>query len=134
MIHGLAESLIEEKLRRHFLNSEAIRQALACRKRCTHAPASDPCRLAKRSSSFRRVFAFRLYPMASISGAIACCRLSGWERPLIAAVSARRLPKLPLECSIKGSLRFVSDVGGNLRDASRGPLKRSSGHLKAPTS
>jgi hypothetical protein len=36
---------------------------------------------------------------------------------MIAAVSARRLPKLTLEGAIEGSLRFVSDVCRDFRDA-----------------
>ena len=58
----------------------------------------------------------------------------GWQRSMIAAVSARRLPKLPLECAIEGSLRFVSDLGGNFRHTPRGsfqaivrPIEASSG-------
>ena len=51
---------------------------------------------------------------------------------MIAAVSARRLTEFPLECAIEGSLRFVSDLGGDLRHAPRGPLERSSGQLKPP--
>ena len=51
---------------------------------------------------------------------------------MLAAVSAWRLPELPLECAIEGSFRFVSDLGGDFCDAPRSPLERSSGHLKPP--
>ena len=51
---------------------------------------------------------------------------------MIAAVSAWRLPKLTLECAIEGRLRFVSDVGGDFRDASRCLFERSRGQLKPP--
>jgi len=46
---------------------------------------------------------------------------------MIAAVLAWRLPKFTLECAIEGCFRFVSDVGGYFRDASRCPFERSCG-------
>ena len=42
---------------------------------------------------------------------------------MIAPVSAWRLPKLTFECAIEGSFRFVSDVGGDFRNASRCPFE-----------
>ena len=59
-------------------------------------------------------------------------RALGRRSLMLAAVSARRLPKLTLECAIKGRFRFVSDVGGDFRDASRCPFERSRRQLKPP--
>ena len=39
---------------------------------------------------------------------------------MIAAVSAWRLPEFALKCAIEGRLRFVSDVGSDFGDSSRG--------------
>ena len=58
---------------------------------------------------------------------VIACPLDG-RTLMIAAVSAWRLPKLPLECAIEGSLRFVSDLGGDLRHAAR----RSSRAIEQP--
>ena len=44
---------------------------------------------------------------------------------MVAAVSAWRLPKLTLERAIEGRLRFVPDVGGDVRYASRCLFERS---------
>ena len=41
------------------------------------------------------------------------------RRFMIAAVAARRLPKLTLECPIESSFGFVSDIGGDFRHAPR---------------
>ena len=41
----------------------------------------------------------------------------GGQTLMIAAVSARRLPKLSLEGAIESGLGFVSDVSGDFRDA-----------------
>jgi len=51
---------------------------------------------------------------------------------VIDAVSAWGLPKRALECTIEGRFRFVSDVGGDFRDASRSPFERSRRHVKPP--
>jgi hypothetical protein len=49
-------------------------------------------------------------------------------------VSAGRLSKLALKCAIEGSLRFVSDVGGDLRDAPRCTFERPRRQVKPPPS
>jgi hypothetical protein len=46
---------------------------------------------------------------------------------VVVSVSAGRLPELTLECAIESCFRFVSDVGGDVRDASRRPFERSRG-------
>jgi len=51
---------------------------------------------------------------------------------MIAAVPAWRLSKLTLECAIEGSFRFVSDVGGDFRNASRCHFEYSRGQVKPP--
>jgi SAM-dependent methyltransferase len=51
---------------------------------------------------------------------------------VIDAVSARGLPKRALECAIEGRFRFISDLGGDFRDASRSPFERSRRHVKPP--
>ena len=52
---------------------------------------------------------------------------------LIAAVPAWRLPELAFECTTEGRFRFVPDVSGNIRDASRRSLERSGSQLKPPS-
>src|SRR2546429_9930641 len=49
---------------------------------------------------------------------------------MIAAVSAWRFPKLPLECAMESRLRFVSDVCRDFRDAPRRTFERPCGQLK----
>ena len=56
----------------------------------------------------------------------------GVQTPMIAAVPAWRLSKLTLECAIEGSFRFVSDVGGDFRNASRCHFEYSRGQVKPP--
>src|SRR5207249_3247180 len=56
----------------------------------------------------------------------------GVQTPMIAAVPAWRLSKLTLECAIEGRFRFVSDVGGDFRNASRCHFEYSRGRLKPP--
>jgi len=58
--------------------------------------------------------------------------LPGGRGFTIATVSAGRLAKLALECPIEGRFRFVSDVGGDFRDAARGLFERSRRQLKPP--
>src|SRR5438105_1058242 len=58
--------------------------------------------------------------------------LLGGRTLMIAAVSARRVSKLTLECAIEGSLRFISDVGGDFCDAPRCLFERPRCQLKPP--
>lgn len=62
---------------------------------------------------------------------VVVCLLGG-RTLMIAAVSARRLSKLTLECAIEGRLRFVPDVGCDFRDAPRCLFERPRGQLKPP--
>src|ERR1700751_2414499 len=60
-------------------------------------------------------------------------RRLGGRTLVIIAVLARRAPILALERPIEGRLRFVSDIGGDVRDTSRCLFERPCGHLKSPT-
>src|SRR5215472_18704483 len=51
---------------------------------------------------------------------------------MIAPVSSWRLTELTLECSIERRFGFVSDIGGDVRDTTRGLFERSGGDLKSP--
>ena len=99
-----------------------------------HEPRDSTRRGLQRSDRFKGAqgVAVRGAPMNldsfSVSSAlffgltIVLAVLSG-RTPVIAAVSAWRLPKLALECAIEGSFRFVSDVSGDFRNASRCPFE-----------
>jgi hypothetical protein len=56
----------------------------------------------------------------------------GWQSLMIAAVSARRLPKLTLECAIERGFRFISDLGSDFRNAARRFFERPRRQLEPP--
>src|SRR5690349_3590091 len=59
--------------------------------------------------------------------------LLGVRTPMIVAVLTRGPSKFTLECTAERRFRFISDLGGYLRDAPRCPFEPPRCELKPPT-